>query len=219
MGMDSVPEGAADPEPRGTPGSRSLNEATRILSYAVVLTSLATASPALADANAAGSHSIIEADHSVRGQPRHRTFGMSMDVGVPDGAALGLVIRPDWLRIGAAVTHNGMAPGVRLGVTLDPFESAMAPTFTVEGGHYWEGRLPLIQGSPAIVYNYANFHLGLEVGSRAAFRFFLRGGASWLGVSAANFQSAGGAGGSQIGNPSYSGWLAPSGKLGFSAYF
>jgi hypothetical protein len=146
---------------------------------------------------------------------------MSMDVGVPDGAALGLVVRPryDWLRIGAAVTHNGMAPGARLGVTFDPIVFPMAPTFTVEGGHYWEGTLPMVKNSPAIGYNYANFHLGLEAGSRAAFRFFLRGGVSWVDVRTAHFQGAAGTSGSGIGDPSYSGWLAPSGKLGFSLCF
>ncbi len=140
-----------------------------------------------------------------------------MDLGVPDGAGLGIIVRPkfDWLRVGAAVTHNGMAPGARLGITLDPLVFPLVPTFTVEGGHYWEGTLPLLKNSTAIGYNYANFHLGLEVGSRATFRFFLRGGASWLDVSTAHFQS----GSPAMGNPSYSGWLAPSGKLGFSAYF
>jgi hypothetical protein len=36
-------------------------------------------------------------------------------------------------------------------------------------------------------------------------------------VSTAQSQNAGGAPG--IANPSYSGWLTPSGKLGFAAYF
>jgi hypothetical protein len=163
---------------------------------------------------------VVEKDHSPSGTSPHRTFGMFMDVGVPDGAALGVVVRPkfDWLRIGGAVTHNGMAPGMRVGVTLDPVSFPIGPTLSVEGGHYWGGKLPMLSDSPSIAYNYANFHLGIEVGSRATFRFFLRGGVSWLDVSTAQFQSATG-GGSGIGNPSYSGWLAPSGKLGFSAYF
>ena len=145
---------------------------------------------------------------------------MSMDLGVPDGGALGLVVRPrfDWLRLGGAVTHNGMAPGARIGVTLDPVTFLMGPTFTVEGGHYWGGKLPAVSNSPSIAYNYANFHLGIEVGNRAAFRFFLRGGVSWLDVSTAQSQNAAG-GASGIANPSYSGWLTPSGKLGFAAYF
>lgn len=189
-----------------------------LLSSAVVLASSLVAGGAAAETTAYRSNPVVvEADHSVDDKARHRTFGMTMDLGVPDGAALGLVVRPkfDWLRIGAAVTHNGMAPGARLGITFDPIVFPMVPTFTVEGGHYWEGTLPLLKNSTTIGYNYANFHLGLEVGSRATFRFFLRGGASWLDVSTAHFQG----GSSAIGNPSYSGWLAPSGKLGFSAYF
>ncbi len=166
--------------------------------------------------------------------PRHRTFGVSMDVGVPDGAALGLVVRPrfDWLRIAGAVTHNGIAPGVRFGVTLDPIAFPVAPTLTIEGGHYWQGTLPMIQDAPAVGYNYANFHLGLEIGNRSTFRFFLRGGASYLDVNGSSFQSPTGmsgasssgttavaTSGSGFGNPSFNGWLAPSGKLGFSLYF
>ncbi len=151
---------------------------------------------------------------------RHRTFGMTMDIGVPDGAALGIVVRPrfDWLRLAAAVTHNGIAPGLRLGVTLDPIAFPIAPTLTIEGGHYWAGPLPMIQGSPSIGYDYANFHLGLEIGNRATFRFFLRGGVSWVDMSGAQAQNTSG-NGSSIDNPSYTGWLAPSAKLGFSLYF
>ena len=114
-----------------------------------------------------------------------------MDVGLPDGAALGLVVRPrfDWLRIGGAVTHNGIAPGFRLGVTIDPIDFPIAPTLTIEGGHYWQGTLPTVQNSPTVGYNYANIHLGLEIGNRANFRFFLRGGVSYVDVSASNIQA------------------------------
>jgi hypothetical protein len=165
-----------------------------------------------------------DADHvPTPAAPAHRAFGLTMDVGVPDGAAVGVVVRPkfDWVRLGASATHNGIAPGVRLGVTIDPVDYPLAPTLTVEGGHYWEGKLPTLKDSPSIGYNYANFHVGLEVGSRASFRFFLRGGASWVDVTAASQTQGSMTGGtvSGIGNPSYSGWLAPSGKLGFSAFF
>ncbi len=189
---------------------------------AAVAASLAWTTPAAAAATPARPPAAPEGDHA--GGPtaaRHRTIGMTMDLGVPDGAALGVVVRPafDWLRLGAAATHNGMAPGVRLGVTFDPVDFALAPTFTAEGGHYWAGTLPGVSKAPSIGYDYANLHLGLEVGSRATFRFFLRGGVSWLDVSTAHFQNASGGTGSGIGDPSFSGWIAPSGKLGFSTYF
>jgi hypothetical protein len=143
-------------------------------------------------------------------------WGMAMDLGVPDGAGLGLSVRPvDWLRVGAAVTHNTMAPGARVGVTLDPMPTPVGITLTVEGGHYWSGTVPGIQGVPSVAYNYANFHAGLEFGDRSSFRFFLHGGASWLGMSASASQSAL----SGLSNLSYRGWMAPSAKLGFSLHF
>jgi hypothetical protein len=193
-----------------------------LVAGAIVLASLTSARSGLADASANSSPTVATADHPTSvAVPRHRTFGMTMDIGVPDGAGLGLVVRPylDWLRLAASVTHNGMAPGVRGGLTLDPIKFPLAPTLTVEGGHYWEGSLPIVKDSPAIGYNYANFHLGLEVGNRDTFRFFMRGGASWIDVSTAHFQNTPGGSGSTLGNPSYSGWLAPSAKLGFAAYF
>ena len=109
-----------------------------------------------------------------------------------------------------------MAPGVRVGVTVDPIAFPIAPTLTVEGGHAWEGWLVFVNDAPSVSYNYANLHLGIEMGNRATFRFFLRGGVSWLDGSTAHLDT--GTSGA-IGNPSYRGWLAPTGKLGFSAYF
>jgi hypothetical protein len=148
--------------------------------------------------------------------PRRHMFGMAMDVGVPDGAGLGLSVRPvDWLRVGAAVTHNTMAPGARVGVTLDPLPTPIGITLTVEGGHYWSGTVPGIQGAPAVAYNYANFHAGLEFGNRSTSRFFLHAGASWIDGSASASQLAV----SSLSNLSYRGWMAPSAKLGFSLYF
>jgi hypothetical protein len=162
----------------------------------------------------------VSADRSAAGgEPRHRTFGMGLDVGVPDGAALTFLVRPylSWLRVGGAVTHNGIAPGVRGSVTIDPIAFPLAPTLTVEGGHYWEGNLPIVKDSRTVGYDYANFHLGLEVGNRETFRFFLRGGASWVDVSSG--PGAPVTTGATMGIASYSGWLAPSAKLGFAAYF
>lgn len=183
------------------------------------------AAPAIAGAPAAppGSDRYYPYNpaHAAAPSRPHHTFGMTMDVGLPDGAALGLVVRPkfDWLRLGAAVTHNGMGPGVRLGVTLDPVQYSVGPTLTVEGGHCFAGTVPGIQGSPSIGYDYANFHLGLEFGNRASFRFFIRGGASWVNMSGAQAQNSVINNGSTIMNPSYTGWVAPSAKLGFALYF
>jgi hypothetical protein len=220
--------------------ARVAHRAAAVFAGAVIVSSAKSAradqgpaaAPAPAPAFVAAPSPVQQMDKAPTAvAPRHRMFGVTMDVGVPDGAALGIVVRPrfDWLRIAGAVTHNGIAPGLRFGVTLDPIDFPVAPTLTVEGGHYWQGTLPTVSDSPTVGYNYANIHLGLEIGSRATFRFFLRGGVSYLDVNASNINmgssgtvAANGAGamsGSGIGNPSFSGWLAPSGKLGFSVYF
>ena len=150
----------------------------------------------------------------------HRTLGFSMDFGVPDGAALGMVVRPafNWLRLEAAATFNGAAPGARLGLTLDPVPWVLAPTLTAEGGHTWDGPVPGMQNSPSVGYDYANFHFGLEFGHRESLRFFLRGGASWVDVHTANFHEGAGSG-VVAQNPSFIGWVAPTAKLGFAQFF
>jgi hypothetical protein len=147
--------------------------------------------------------------------------GMGLDIGVPDGAALAIVVKPglDWLSVAGAVTYNGMAPGLRLGATVAPFATIISPTLTIEGGHAWQGTVPGVSGSPQIGYTYANFHVGIDVGSRNGLRFFLRGGVSYLDMSASNLSPASSLGDIGITSPSYSGWLAPSGKLGISTFF
>jgi len=149
----------------------------------------------------------------------HRTFGFSMDLGVPDGAALAFVVRPlvDWVRLSAAVTYNGAAPGARAGLTIDPVPFSFSPTLTAEAGHTWNGPIPGFQGS-TIGYDYANFHFGIEVGRRETIRFFLRGGVSWLDFHTAGFQAGGGSA-SSLQNPGFAGWVAPSAKLGFAQFF
>jgi hypothetical protein len=165
---------------------------------------------------------VVQPDTTVQDTPpRHRTFGITTDLGLPDGAGVGISIRPavDWLRIGVAGTYNLMAPGVRVGVTIDPIAFIMAPTFTMEAGHSWAGRLPG-SDAPAVGYTYANFHLGIEVGSRSKIRLFLRGGASWIDATPTHLQSGTSSeSGAGLLNPSYVGLLVPTAKVGFSTYF
>jgi hypothetical protein len=161
-------------------------------------------------------------DPAAPGAPRARVkVGMGLDIGVPDGAALSIAVRPglDWLSVAGAVTYNGMAPGLRLGATVAPFASIVSPTLTIEGGKAWQGTVPGVSGSPSLGYTYANFHLGIDVGSRDGLRFFLRGGVSYLDMSASNMSPSSSLGDIGITSPSYSGWLAPSGKLGIATFF
>lgn len=126
---------------------------------------------------------------------RLRFIGMQADVGVPDGGALGVVVRPThWLRLGAAYTHNGFAGGVRGAVTLDPVNFPLAPTLTLEGGHTFEGAVRGqwlgIRDDVRVRYNYANLHLGIELGLRNSTRVFLRGGASVIDLDVRDFQQS-----------------------------
>jgi hypothetical protein len=186
--------------------------------------------PALVLAASRDARAFSPEDGAIRAEPdrvhaasaeRHHTFGMVMDVGVPDGAALGVSVRPfvEWLRVSAAGSYNGMAPGARVGMTLDPIAFPIAPTFTVEGGHYWSGPVPMVKDSVSVGYNYMNLHLGLEFGSQSSFRFFVRGGVSWLDISGTVNQQSNSSGSPSVSDPSFSGWVAPSGKLGFSTHF
>jgi|HubBroStandDraft_1064217.scaffolds.fasta_scaffold02736_3 hypothetical protein len=228
----SIPMEEAAPAPPVTGPSSAVVDAAPIpLPAAPALVVPVEAPPAPADPVVAHAPSLADlapgpplptpraspADRSASSPgPRLRMIGMVMDVGLPDGAGLGLSIRPvEWLRVTGAATHNTMAPGARLGVTLDPMPTPVAITLTVEGGHYWSGTVPGIQGSPSVAYNYANFHAGLEFGNRSSFRFFLHGGASWLDLNASASQSAL----ASLSNLTYRGWMAPSAKLGFSLHF
>jgi len=168
------------------------------------------------------SSSALAADKT---EPRHRWVGMQMDVGVPDGAALGLVLRPipfhkyDWLHVGVSGTYNVLAPGIRVGATFDPIKFPVAPTLTAEYGHAFEGKVPGVDKSPGVSYDYTNLHLGLEFGNRDTFRFFLRGGVSYLNVNTSGFQETMSNKDVAIGNPSFTARVAPTAKLGFSLYF
>ncbi len=172
----------------------------------LVLTSALVASSALAD----------------EPKPRFKYVGMQLDLGVPDGAALGVVVRPklNWLRLNVSGTYNVLAPGIRGGLTLDPIKFPIAPTFTLEGGHAFEGKLPGVE-MPGISYDYLNIHGGLEFGSRDSFRFFIHGGPTYMGVHTSNFaDSVGNTDKSiTISDPTVSIRLIPTAKLGFALLF
>lgn len=192
----------------------------KLLAALVAATALTITGGASADE---ATYSVNEYHPDVsQSQPRHRWLGMQVDVGAPDGAALGLVVRPkfDWLRLEAAGTYNGLAPGGRLGLTLDPVSFGIAPTLTAEAGFAGQGAIPNHADLPMVGYDYANFHLGLEFGSRSSWRFFFHGGPSFLHVSTSNFQNAVSLGnGITLANPTTDAWVIPTFKLGLSLYF
>lgn len=127
---------------------------------------------------------------------RFRWVGLQFDVGVPDGASLGVAVRPaiTWARLEAAYTYSLIASGIRGGITLDPVDTVVAPTITVEGGETFNGELPgswvNLSNNPRVNYQYVNVHLGLEFGRRDSWRFFLRGGATHVHAEATDLHAA-----------------------------
>lgn len=150
------------------------------------LLSLFLCTPALAQAPAAGTPS----------------FGLSLDVGVPDGAVVSGVFHPsDWLRLSVGGGYNAIAPGVRVGATFTPWQLAVNPSLTIEAGHYFTGqpgsKLNTLVGSSGtaaqdfqhVSYDYGNLHLGLEFGGAKVAGFF-HVGASYVHAVVHDFQSA-----------------------------
>jgi hypothetical protein len=165
-------------------------------------------------------------------------LGVMADAGLPDGANGSLVYRPfSWLRAHAGGGTNLIGKGFRGGLTLLPFGSG--PSASLEAGHYFDGDANGMArrfagptfGSPALErvgYDYANFHLGLDFGSRRA-TFFIHGGMSYVRAEVHNLDAAVASSGgmSELGNgsteisftkdPIVRAWL-PSVKLGLIVY-
>jgi hypothetical protein len=106
---------------------------------------------------------------------------------------LSLVWRPAWpLRLHAGALSYGAGLGARAGLSLVPFKFPLTPSLTLEAGRHFPadanrvGRW--VSGDPAfsspllsrVAYDFANAHLGLEVGSVRRFSVSLRGGLSYL---------------------------------------
>lgn len=110
-------------------------------------------------------------------------FGVSTDVGVPDGAMASIVARPlSFLRAHAGAGYNAISTGFRAGATLSlPFW--LSPTASISYGVYPEGDAnPIarrISGDPdmhnpmleKIGYQFADGYVGLQFGrERVAFQ-------------------------------------------------
>ena len=158
---------------------------------------------------------------SVYCQERTKYVGMQMDIGAPDGVALGVVVKPvKVLRLNVSGTYNVLAPGVRGGMTLDPINFGIAPTLTIEGGYAAMGKIPGVSNSPQVGYTYLNLHGGLEFGKRDSWRIFLHAGPSWISLKASGVQSAIDLGNDfTMSDPRATVMFNPTVKLGFVALF
>lgn len=150
----------------------------------------------------------------------HRNWiGPQFDVGIPDGLVLGVAFRPiNQLRLVASGTY-ALGPGIRGEATFDPIVFPVAPTLTVDVGRDFGSRVPFIgTKSPHIDYWYTNFQLGLEFGNRNSWRFFLRGGPTWIDLHAQQLNNLIADSSLKISDAEAKGWI-PSAKVGFVLLF
>jgi hypothetical protein len=119
-----------------------------------------------------------------------RVLGLGIDVGMPDGLNLGLVLAPTrWMRIQASAGTNSAAPNYRGGLSFVPV--GWGPSFTFEVGRCTVAKMnslldaffgvskwvkPYVQ---EFGYTYFNAHLGFDQ-FFGNWDLFLHGGYSYL---------------------------------------
>jgi hypothetical protein len=120
-------------------------------------------------------------------------FGLGLDVGAPDGIGLTVLVRPWWwLRANAGVAYNLGGWGIRGGITLLPGDWAVTPTLSIDAGYYFTddwAKFTSASGAEAnllrnLPYTFLSGQIGLEMGSPQRFIFYLRGGLSYVWVTA-----------------------------------
>src|SRR5262249_1939641 len=161
---------------------------------------LATASGAPMATSTVGSNPVAAPTNEVvvtqePSGPQPTFLGLLVDAGLPDGAGISLAYRPStWLRLQGGYINNTINSGLRGGLTLLPFYSWFTPTLTLEAGHFFPGDAssiarrfsndPNLNNAFDVGYDFENAHLGFEVGSPRRVAFFLRGGLSYLQMTA-----------------------------------
>lgn len=158
-------------------------------------------------------------------------LGVSIDAGAPEGLTVSLAWRPvPALRAFAGPAWNTAAPGLHGGLALVPWQWAMSPALSVEGGRFFDGDVsryvnggvpdgmkPLLK---KVGYAWAAAHLGLELGSQRGLAFSVRGGVAWVRAQASGTAVSGDPGGTQVTyrDPRVTA-LIPSVKLGLQYFF
>lgn len=137
---------------------------------------------------------VVETEPLTAPAPRsRRLIGVMTDLGVPDGANLGLVVRPAaWLHLHAAGGTNSVSLGFRGGATAIPhWFWHFGPSLTVEAGYCRVGNVNQVLRTffqvPAWMkdyvqqagYAYYNAHLGIEFG-RGNVTGFIHAGGSYV---------------------------------------
>lgn len=146
--------------------------------------------------------------------------GLPLGLGIQDGIALGAIYRPNvqWIRFELAGTYNAIGPGFRTGVTVDPINFFIGPSFTLETGHSFMGK---ITGESAhLESTYINLHPGVEIGSQKNIRFFIHGGPTYLWIYGNHMEGLFGYGQEiTLTNTHVNGWIFPTVKSGVNIIF
>jgi hypothetical protein len=165
-------------------------------SLSIILCVLALTTPALA----AEPKAAPAAEFQEESEPELKQLGLALQTGLPDGFTGSVVYRPmSWLRTHVGAGYNMIGASLQGGLALIPF--GWGPSLTLEGGHYFEGNAnglarKMIGSSfedsavlERVGYDYANAHLGLELGERT-FTFFIHGGMSYISTQINNVDVA-----------------------------
>jgi len=174
---------------------------------------------------------VVHAEPSIVARSERRPIlGVQLDVGVPEGAAASLAVRPwHWLRFHGGMMYNTVSLGVEGGVSLIPFYSWITPALTLEAGRFFPGdangmarrisgnstlNSPLLRN---VGYTFGSAYLGLEIGSPKSLCFFLRGGVSYVESSLSGLKEQ--IGGNVEASDLKLRGVVPSAKLGLMLYF
>ena len=159
--------------------------------------------------------------------PHKFRVGFGVDISVPAGAAVGVVIHPmiDWVSVETSLTYNALNFGGRASLKIDPL--ALLPRLPigvfadVQGGFAANGNVPFEHNLPSVGYDYVNLYGGLRFGRMNNFHWLVEVGPTYIFANTNNFQSAVGKVGNGISfsDPKVSGWVAPTFLTGFEVVF
>jgi hypothetical protein len=157
-------------------------------------------------------------------------FGLSLTLGVPDGAVLAFIYSPlYWVAVDVGFAYT-LAPGFVIGLEFQPIDFIVFPIVRGEYGYYFAGNTanqiktwagvppelaPLIGDAS---YNWWSALIGIGIGSRRGFSAKLEGGLTWLSLNV-----KGGSGTVNNVQVSVDPWksqaFAPAARLSFQYFF
>jgi hypothetical protein len=157
------------------------------------------------------------------------SLGVMFDAGVPDGLTGSVVYRPlRPVNVHAGLGTNLISLGLRAGASVYLMPTAIAPSLSLEIGHYFPGDATAIVGSNSPVlrevgYDYANLHAGLEVG-RDRMSFYVHAGFSAIRGKLKNIdelveEEASDTLTIRVGEDATASVVAPSARIGFLYFF